>query len=592
MALTPVPATTTHFVAPLDAFTRADIGTVGGKGASLGELLRAGFPVPPGFVLTTAAYDRFVAASGLHAQLTAELSELHSGDAAELHQAFLSAAVPDEIAEAARAAYRALGGGAVAVRSSATAEDLTSATFAGQQETFLGVAGEEALLQAVRACWASLWSERAVAYRRQRGVDHTAIKMAVVVQRLVPAEVAGVLFTANPVTGARDEIVVDASPGLGEAVVAGQVTPDHYVIHKDGLRIAQRSVGRREVVIRPRSGGGIERIRPGVSDSAAALPDEEIRQLARLGMAIEQHYGAPQDVEWARADGHTYVVQARPITTLAPSRRAATPRRRRRPPIPNFTGEIFPIRPYPLDLTTHTSTVLKAIGDAMAAPLGVKFPTVEQLMEVHDGVAVRLVGFAPRPSLGLLYKPWLSLWQRRHYDLARWQDDPILVQAIHRTRNLEARDLPSLSWGEVIATLRDALDLEPFVARLRHRYLPLAIRDAALLWLLLRLARLHGQYRVLTSGVENKTLELNRALEDLAGMIRSSEVLRTLFADTTAVALPAALEAEPEAGVPGGVPGLPAGLWAPGVRDHPHVPAGLEGCPRNPARHPENTRRR
>ena len=184
MALTSVPATTTPYIATLDAFTRADIGTAGGKGANLGELLRAGFPVPLGFVLTTAAYDRFVAASGLHAQLTAELSELHSGDAA-LHQAFLSAAVPDEIAEAACAAYRALGG-AVAVRSSATAEDLPGSTFAGQQETFLGVAGEEALLQAVRACWASLWSERAVAYRQQHGVDHTAIKMAVVVQRPRP----------------------------------------------------------------------------------------------------------------------------------------------------------------------------------------------------------------------------------------------------------------------------------------------------------------------------------------------------------------------------------------------------------------------
>src|SRR5919202_6944710 len=291
LALTSAPATATPFVAALDAFTGADVGTAGGKGANLGELLRAGFPVPPGFVLTTAAYERFVAASDLHAPLVVALSGLHSGDAAPLHQAFLSAAVPDDIAEAIRVAYRALGGGAIAVRSSATAEDLPSATFAGQQETYLGVLGEEALLQAVRACWASLWSGRAVAYRRQHGVDHTAIKMAVVVQRLVPAEVAGVLFTANPVSGARDEIVVDASPGLGEAVVAGQVTPDHYVLHKDGLKIMQRSVGRREVVIRPRAGGGTERIRPVVSDSAAALPDEEIRQLARLGMAIEQHYG-------------------------------------------------------------------------------------------------------------------------------------------------------------------------------------------------------------------------------------------------------------------------------------------------------------
>lgn len=545
MGLPPVPAEGAPFVAPLDAFTRADIGTAGGKGANLGELLRAGFEVPPGFVLTTAAYEHFAAESGLHAQLGA-LSGPDTG-AAGTRQAFISAALPDDIAEALSAAYRMLGSGTVAVRSSATAEDLPSAAFAGQQETYLGVVGEEALLQAVRRCWASLWSERAIAYRRQHGLKDAGVKMAVVVQSLVLADVAGVLFTANPVTGSRDEVVIDASLGLGEAVVAGLVTPDHYVVRKRRLKIKERRVGRREVVIRAREGGGTEQTHPAAPGDAAVLPDEDIRQLARLGIAIEQHYGAPQDVEWARANGRTYVVQARPITALRLSGPATTSAGRKRPSPPNFTGEIFPIRPYPLDLTTHTSTILKAIGDAMAGPLGVKFPTVERSMVVQDGVAVRLGNFAPRPTLRILYKPWLSLWQRRQYDLARWRDDPIIAQAVQRAHSLEARDLPALSWGDLLRTLREALALEPFVAQLRDRYLPLGMRDTALLSLHLRLTGRHRQFTVLTSGVENKTLDLNRALEELAHVIRSGDVLRARFADTTAAALPEALASEPEA---------------------------------------------
>ncbi|HEX2037934.1 MAG TPA: PEP/pyruvate-binding domain-containing protein, partial [Chloroflexota bacterium] len=248
---------------------------MGGKGANLGELLRAGFPVPPGFVLTTAAYDRFLAETGMHQPLSAALaspSGLDAGAAAALRQEFVPAAVPDDVAGALFAAYRALGGGAVAVRSSATAEDLPSATFAGQLETVLGVVGEEALLQAVCRCWVSLWSERVITYRRQHGLDPASIKVAVVVQRLVPAEVAGVLFTANPVTGARDEVVIEASPGLGEALVAGLVTPDHYVVRKRGLQVKERTPGRREVVIRARAGGGTERTSPSRRTLTAPTP--------------------------------------------------------------------------------------------------------------------------------------------------------------------------------------------------------------------------------------------------------------------------------------------------------------------------------
>ncbi|HEX5415514.1 MAG TPA: PEP/pyruvate-binding domain-containing protein, partial [Chloroflexota bacterium] len=496
----------------------------------------------------TAAYDL-----ALDAGLTEQLAELlgaapageRTGEA--IRERIRELPIPPEVEDAIVAAYLALGGEAVAVRSSATAEDLPEGTFAGQHDTFLNVVGEAAVLNAVRQCWASLWTDRAIAYRDRQGLDHRTVKLAVVVQRLVPAEVAGVLFTANPVTGARDEIVVDASPGLGEAIVAGLVTPDHYVIHKPTLRISERKLGRSETVIRARDDGGTVQTRTEAPAGAPALADEAIRAVARLGVAIEKHYGAPQDVEWARANGKLYALQARPITALPSAPSAPRPAPRRRFGAPDFAAEIFPIRPYPLDLSTHTRTTLKAVGDAMAAPLGISFPSVEETMVVEDAVAIRLKDFRPGPTRRVLYKPWLSLWQRRHYDVARWQEDPILAEATRRARALEARDLARLSWEEVLATFREALALGTFVARLRDRYFPPVIRDNALLWLLLRLAGANGRFGALISGADNRTLALNRRLEELAARIRASATLRAIFAENPAAALPAALAAEPAA---------------------------------------------
>jgi pyruvate,water dikinase len=216
---------TPPLVLPLHELGRRDLAVAGGKGANLGKLVRAGFPVPAGFVVTTAAYDRFVADNRLGETIARALRE-ERGSRAAIQDTFAGASIPPEVARDILAAYHRLGQGAVAVRSSATAEDLPEAAFAGQQDTILNVVGTEALLDAVRRCWASLWSERAIAYRERQRLDQQAVKLAIVVQRLVAAEMAGVLFTANPVTGARDEIIVDASPGLGEAVVSGLVTPD------------------------------------------------------------------------------------------------------------------------------------------------------------------------------------------------------------------------------------------------------------------------------------------------------------------------------------------------------------------------------
>ncbi|MFD9702162.1 PEP/pyruvate-binding domain-containing protein [Lentzea sp. NPDC059081] len=282
------------------------LAVVGGKAANLGELTRAGFPVPPGFCVTTDAY-----------RAVAEAGELASTTPENARRTLLETPVPQEIRDAIGTAYRALGDNVpVAVRSSATAEDLPFASFAGQQDTFLNVVGEDAVVDAVRRCWASLWTDRAVSYRETNGIDHTTTYLAVVVQQMVQSAISGVMFTANPVTGKRDQVVIDASSGLGEAVVSGAVNPDHFVV--DGSDIVEKRLGDKRFLIRSLPGGGTEHVEVG-ENGDPCLTDGQIHALAVLGRKVQQHYGAPQDTEWAiDADGDLHLTQARPITTLFP----------------------------------------------------------------------------------------------------------------------------------------------------------------------------------------------------------------------------------------------------------------------------------
>ncbi|MDQ4213688.1 PEP/pyruvate-binding domain-containing protein [Microbacterium sp. ASV81] len=274
----------------LAALSAADLGAVGGKAANLGELIRAGFDVPTGFCITTQAYRLAVRGTAVEDGTTT--------DAPAARAAILAAPFPDSVADVLRAAYTRLGEGPVAVRSSATAEDLPGASFAGQQDTYLGIAGIDDVLDAVQRCWASLWTDRAVAYRAAQGIDGAGVALAVVVQSMVDAESAGVLFTADPVTGRRRQAVLDAARGLGEAVVSGSVDPDHFVIDTGTGRILDR-----------RRGGG----------DAVSVTDPQVRALASLGDRVEGAFGSPQDIEWAiDSDGHLWLTQSRPITTLYP----------------------------------------------------------------------------------------------------------------------------------------------------------------------------------------------------------------------------------------------------------------------------------
>lgn len=297
------------------------VAAVGGKAANLGTLTRSGLPVPDGFCVTTDAYRQVVGTEldELFDQLGTADSDQLAGLAGQARQRVATAPVPAALRLLLRESCAALGRGPVAVRSSATAEDLDVASFAGQQDTFLNVVGEEDLLDAVRRCWASLWTDRAVSYRNTHGIHHSEVALAVVVQRMVQSRASGVMFTANPVTGSRRQTVVDASPGLGEAVVSGAVNPDHFVVDTATGTIVQRRLGDKRVLIRSLPGGGTERVDQPDSSSEAALTDHQVLELAALGRRVQEAYGTPQDTEWAVDDDAVlWLTQSRPITTLYP----------------------------------------------------------------------------------------------------------------------------------------------------------------------------------------------------------------------------------------------------------------------------------
>lgn len=313
-----------------------DIALVGGKGANLGEMTQAGIPVPPGFVVTADAYFDFLAASGLKAKVAAALEGLDHRDNEALNRAssvvkklIMSVAMPDDLRHEIIAAYRKMGAGPVAVRSSATAEDMPEASFAGQQSTFLNIEGDDAVCEAVRACWASLFEARAIFYRSENGFDHMKVGIAVPVQRMVQSERSGVIFTVEPVTSDTSKIVVEAVIGLGEAIVSGQVTPDMFVVDKASLRILERHIADQpqQLVRNTAAGAGLEQNEwlpvPAELRSVPKLTDEEVVHLAGLARRVEEHYGCPQDIEWAREHGAFYIVQSRPVTTVRAAAAAA-----------------------------------------------------------------------------------------------------------------------------------------------------------------------------------------------------------------------------------------------------------------------------
>ncbi len=320
-------AVATALLRRFEDLSKQDVDYAGGKGANLGEMTAAGLPVPPGFVVGASSYALFCDVGGLRDRIEEQLSAVDVDDTAaldiatkEVRKMVEAEPIPDEVASEIRTAYLELAGDRdnppVAVRSSATAEDTEAASFAGMNETFLNVRGPDEVVDAVRRCWSSLFGARTVFYRAKQGFGQADMDIAVVVQIQILSTRAGVMFTIDPASGDRDHLVIEGSLGLGESVVSGQVSPDRYVVEKESLHILKRDVKRKELVIEPLPDGGTRtRELSGDESTKPVLSDDEVLQVAKLGIRDEEHYGTPQDTEWAfDEEGLAWMLQSRPVT--------------------------------------------------------------------------------------------------------------------------------------------------------------------------------------------------------------------------------------------------------------------------------------
>lgn len=338
----------------------ADAGSAGGKAGNLGELLAQGFPVPPGFVVSSSAYVECLERLDMDAELrgiqVTPRSELPQRCASVRHR-IESTELPRALADEILAAHASLIGvrgprALCAVRSSATAEDLGAASFAGQHSTYYYVDAPH-LLQMVRKCWASLWSPEAVSYRATHGIDGASVHMAVVVQEMIASEISGVAFTANPVTGAKDELIIESSFGMGAAIVDGRVTPDRYIVEREGLRLRERRIADKRFMVASHVEVGHDaRLTqvPHAMRRRKTLSDDQVKTVAEWALRSEAHFGKPQDVEWAISDGGFYMLQSRPITVMGREEVGAGVKGKYvlfKPIVENFTD---PLTPFSMDM--------------------------------------------------------------------------------------------------------------------------------------------------------------------------------------------------------------------------------------------------
>jgi len=355
----------------LQDISQYDRMTGGSKALNLGKLISAGLPVPPGFLVLTTAYEHFVSANSLPASIE-RLAQTVSPDqpetaetaAHEISALFERATLPSEVEAAVLDAYHQLAAPAVAVRSSATAEDLPEASFAGLYETFLSLSSEASVCSALKACWASLWSAQALIYRVRHQVPQQDVRMAVVVQQMVEARASGVLFTCNPITNAQDEMMINATSGLGEALVSGQVTPDTITLDKHTGQVKRLDVAEKTLMTVPATSYVAHHSVPAEVRTRPALSEQEITRLFKLGAAVEKHFGAPQDIEWAISDAQVFLLQARPVT--ASGKQPPVTARQEELPVPGDDTWEQHEKPeiHPYDLWTRTN-----IGENFLDPI-------------------------------------------------------------------------------------------------------------------------------------------------------------------------------------------------------------------------------
>lgn len=556
------------YVLPLDD-PQATVAVAGGKGASLARLAAAGLPGPGGFHVTTAAYKQFVAANDLQKDILAAVAAVNVAEPATLeaaartiHDLFMRAATPCLIADAIARAYASLGDNpAVAVRSSATAEDLPELSFAGQQESFLNVRGPEAVLQAVKKCWASLWTARAIGYRAQHGVGQDAVSMAVVLQLLVRAEAAGVLFTADPMTGKRDQAMITAAWGLGESVVGGLVTPDTVTVDKSTGRILRRDTADKQVMTVRSEEGTREQPTPAELRHAPVLSDDDAAELVRLGMQIEPLYGLPMDIEWARADGKFLILQARPITALPPPESAVPTQWKLPGKGPFFRGSIVDFLADPL--SPLFATLGRSRYNASHQRLMAWFVGDPDL-RMSSLVTINGYGYM---SMEMNLRAWLKMLpaltrmpQVVRTAIARWQGEavPRYTATVARWR---ARPLPGLPAAELLTGVCEIFDVAmDHLTTLQSGIMGMAgSAEAALSVVYNKLIRRPGdpEAAAFVMGYDSKPILADKALYDLALWCRAQPRLAEYVQSVPAKQLATDLSG----------PQAPRGLDDPGWRE-------------------------
>jgi phosphohistidine swiveling domain-containing protein len=561
---------TCKYVLPL-ADEEARLETAGGKGASLARLVSADLPVPDGFHVTTAAYRQFVAENELQPGIVAALEKVDFTQPATLETAsqaigalFARAQTPPDVASAVALAYASLAGRdpVVAVRSSATAEDLPEASFAGQQDTYLNVRGFGEVLGAVKRCWASLWTARAIGYRARQGVTPDGLSLAVVVQELVPAEAAGILFTANPVNGQRDQAIISAAWGLGEAVVGGLVTPDALTVDKATGAVLERETADKKVMTTRVNGGTEEQPVPDALRRAPVLDDAAAAELVSLGVRIEELYGMPMDIEWALADGEIAIVQARPITALPqPELPVPTEWPMADPEGTYMRGSIADFMPDPLT-PLFASVGVPAINGAMARTLeeliGGSPSILEGYLTTINDYAYLHVQLGCRDWVWVLFRmlpalPRLLRNGERHWDevsrpryaetVARWQERP--VDSLAAAELLDGtRELTDAMASYLTALQVDAIGTAAGTEGLFTRVYDKMIRREG-----------DPEAPTLLLGSDSTPIRAEKALYDLAQWCRERGDLRAYLLDTQSSELAGQLDG---AEAP---PGIDAADW-------------------------------
>lgn len=469
----------------LKNYSKKDSLYAGGKGANLGELIKCGMPVPPGFVITGKSSDQKIIK-----------------------------------------AYKELGGGPVAVRSSATVEDSPDSAFAGQFETRLNVVGEKSLLKAIQEVKNSLRSDRVISYCKLHRIDIQKIRLGVIVQKMIDPDFAGILFTANPITGDQRETLIDSNPGLGEAVVSGMVTPEHFLMRKRfwGWQLVEHTEGDQRLVIKPKKGGGTKKFN---QSNQGNISKGAVKRLAQWGEKIERHLKAPQDIEWALVGDEIFILQSRPITTLPEVRLTRMNR------VMNaLIAGIIPERPLPLEASTlGIEQIYKKLLYPLMSKVGFKVYPFKQLFKKEDGVLVSFSGQSiARPSIRILLVPFKLFKPILFYRVSEWKQDPLVTQTLSSIDKLEKENLTKKTPKELIEHAQKTINVLNPIMDIRLKYMPrLAAVSAALYFILLVRGRKKEFTDYLFSELSTKVTETNEHLKILTEKISGNKILKTIF---------------------------------------------------------------